>query len=912
MSDFSKLELLVESKSAVQNLNKVEQSLNKTESAANSLKNVLKSIGVGIGFTALLKNTLQLQNATNALNKRFRTFFGSTGSNVVKDLSSNFALANRNAKELLSTAAKFGSASGLRGNALTNFSSQLTKLAADVAAFNAIDDVNSVLDRFGVATLGRTQGLREFGVQIDTTSEAFKRQIAVIQQQTGATEAQAKQLVILQEAQRQLEYTQGSAGAQVTSAWQQLNNLFSNFKDILSKVGEIFNTLFGPLIRILNSILEIPFVKSTTAWVIAVTTLYVAIGTLIRVSSQLNSITQSRLSKQLQETEIYKTLVKQEQTYIKLKEEDVKTTEKLTRATEKLNATRNLYNVSKNLGKVANDTPEFKKWIQSLEIDAQTKFKEGTFVIPDLDKLKEKFDGISKQVDKTNSSLESSKSKLDSFGQQLKTKIDEPILGALNRFGLIPPEIYKFIAALNLLNLTTKENIITTYARIAAEKLDIATKKIKGVTNSISSWLTGIFTLAFWKKVWGTILSVFTKGFWITAFGIAGKLLAPLKPIGAFLGALLGLAKVILTPVLAIVAIYDSIVALFAGLTGDWSKLKYTVTYWVVNLIKNIWKWIVDALKSKDIKEIEKRIKEINKLKADINDFQKAYDDYLKKLTSNTLKGQVERYNELKNQIENKEYKIDWLSYLIDLYGQGDMKDSPSRLERVKELQADRKKLIDELNKLTEDLNNLNLPQKINEIKQALQESLDKFKIDTSAFQFDEKTGKIIDNKNKVALQVALREMENYKKKLEEAIKTDKPLEEINKIFGRLKTAANEIFRLNMEKVNAEKQKLIEQQNLIKDLVKSAVGYQQTSVQGVAAESTRATELQTRELTGPSTEVMKDVAMSNEKIKHLNEMQAEMAKRTYEEFKGYVKTVENYIWKNTDKKVQEQLIVINY
>ena len=297
MSDISRLDLLVDSSKAVNSLNGVQQHLNKTEAAANSLQNTLKKIGLGIGLTALFKESLKLSNSFDALNKRVNQFFGSSANNAIKDLTNNFTLANRQAKELLTTAGKFGTATGFGGDALTKFSTDLTKLATDIAAFHAIDDVNTVLERFGLATLGRTQGLREFGVQIDTTSQKFKDQVAAIQEATGATEAQARQMAILQEAQRQLAYTQGSAAEQINSGWQQLNNLFSNFKDILSKVGGIFSTIFAPILKMLNDILQVPFVKTVAAWTIAITALLIPLNSIAKaINKSADSLNEASLA----------------------------------------------------------------------------------------------------------------------------------------------------------------------------------------------------------------------------------------------------------------------------------------------------------------------------------------------------------------------------------------------------------------------------------------------------------------------------------------------------------------------------------------------------------------------------------------------------------------------------------------
>lgn len=281
MSDLTNLQILVDNANAVKNLKQVETSLNKTESAASSLKNILKDIGLSVGFGYLVKETLKLENTTDALNRRFKQFFGTAGQNSLKELRNNFTLTNRDAKELLTTAGKFGSTFSTNKQSLTSFSSELSKLASDVAAYYAIDDINSVLEKFGMATLGRTQGLREFGIQIETTSDYFKNLVTEIQNTTGASEQQAKQLAILQEAQRQLSYTQGSAAQQINSGWNQLNNLFSNFKDILAEVGGVFSKIFTPILQGLNNVLSIPLTKTLIAWSIALGSLATISGVLV-------------------------------------------------------------------------------------------------------------------------------------------------------------------------------------------------------------------------------------------------------------------------------------------------------------------------------------------------------------------------------------------------------------------------------------------------------------------------------------------------------------------------------------------------------------------------------------------------------------------------------------------------------
>lgn len=69
-----------------------------------------------------------------------------------------------------------------------------------------------------------------------------------------------------------LEQTQiaaGTASSNISDGWTQLNLLFEQFKEVLADVGKIFSSIFGPVLSTLNSVISIPFVKSTAAWGIA-------------------------------------------------------------------------------------------------------------------------------------------------------------------------------------------------------------------------------------------------------------------------------------------------------------------------------------------------------------------------------------------------------------------------------------------------------------------------------------------------------------------------------------------------------------------------------------------------------------------------------------------------------------------
>jgi phage-related minor tail protein len=72
--------------------------------------------------------------------------------------------------------------------------------------------------------------------------------------------------------------------------WTQLNILLDNFKEVLADVGNIFSTAFGPALKVLNEIMEIPFVKSVTAWTIAIGSVAVGYVALIKTINQIKDV----------------------------------------------------------------------------------------------------------------------------------------------------------------------------------------------------------------------------------------------------------------------------------------------------------------------------------------------------------------------------------------------------------------------------------------------------------------------------------------------------------------------------------------------------------------------------------------------------------------------------------------------
>lgn len=178
------------------------------------------------------------------------------------------------------------------------FSAGLSKSAADYAAYMGLSgaqEINDVGRKFAKATLGEVGELKDLGINIDVTSQKFQQLVKDIQATTGASEAQAKQMAIAKDIIKQVEYTAGSASSGMLDGWKQLNILIDNFKQILGQVGGIFSKVFGPVLAAFNSILKIPFVKSVSAWSIALGAVAIAYLSILNLLRKLLKVEQKRV-----------------------------------------------------------------------------------------------------------------------------------------------------------------------------------------------------------------------------------------------------------------------------------------------------------------------------------------------------------------------------------------------------------------------------------------------------------------------------------------------------------------------------------------------------------------------------------------------------------------------------------------
>lgn len=293
MSDISELNLKINKTETVKDLQSIQKELENTGKAGDSLIDTLKNIGLSIGFGKLIKESMQLNSNLTAMKNRFDAIFqGSFDVSEFETLRRELGLSKIAATNLMATIGQYAKGTGQSAENVKRITSSLTRAATDYATYmgkTSNEEIQEVARKFAKATLGETGELKEMGIIIDSQAESFKKLTKEIMEATGASEAQAKQLLITKQLIEQTQIATGASSNKVYDGWAQFSNLMDNFKEILKDVGKIFSDVLAPVIGILNSIIEIPFIKSTLAWSTALLSVVVGYGALIATMRKISA-----------------------------------------------------------------------------------------------------------------------------------------------------------------------------------------------------------------------------------------------------------------------------------------------------------------------------------------------------------------------------------------------------------------------------------------------------------------------------------------------------------------------------------------------------------------------------------------------------------------------------------------------
>lgn len=264
MPDIS--ELLIEVKNtnnAVNEIQKVGKALKDTQKQANVIG---KTLFAGWTFKKLIQGAKEFGDAwkdTVVTFKNFDTIFGKFNASAqagVKQLIEGFAQTEKSAKKLMSY---IGSRLdfNLNSSEISQISTEFAKLSHEIAQTYNLDP-SQVSQKLTNGLSGMTRGLKEFGMNIDTTSAHFKQLVQDMMISTGKTEEAAKAMVIYNEIMNKSKKFQGSFDAQAKTLSQAFDNISNTLTSgPFARAGEILSEIFVPILNKINKIFAIPWVS---------------------------------------------------------------------------------------------------------------------------------------------------------------------------------------------------------------------------------------------------------------------------------------------------------------------------------------------------------------------------------------------------------------------------------------------------------------------------------------------------------------------------------------------------------------------------------------------------------------------------------------------------------------------------
>lgn len=788
--DISQLQLKIDKNQAVTDLKSVEGQLNKTATAGESLIGTLKDIGLSVGFSKLVKDTLKINVELKAIDKRFKTVFGKDAPiEGVKDLTTEFNLSNHEAKSLLSYIGQFSKGLKQTSAFTKEFSVNLAKIATDYATYMGGLDVNDVAKKMAKSTLGETGELKEIGIVIDAQSESFKNLTKNIQEQTGVTEAQAKQMAIYKRLLEETAHVAGASQENMMDGFTQLTSLLNNFKEVLAKVGQVFSAIFAPGLNFINSILSTKLGQWATAATIALTSLGVGLYSISNLFEKLKaSVQTSNIAEDIKKVvDIHKRWVAEAK-----------------KVAEKYNA---IYRTLRHAGAI-NFTN--KANFSDLNSKERKALKQVIDLLPSP-RMKQEWNDAQKGFEGLKKELKD----LNIIQSDLSDTMKEQV-----------GNTWKYLSAEKTLSLTRKTAIATVLAQAAAEKVNTFNKMLSAGTSAIG----GIFGL--FAGVWA-----FIKTFTIKA--------------GAALAAIAG--KILLF-VAAIGAVFDSIKAItnlfqgknywegtFGGLIGD--KIGWALGGGdkAVETSKKI---------DEQLKTLKDQRSTWNSLMKELADIK--FGESLKGLSlDQEITKLREKKRKLEESLNNQQLLInDFLKRSQDASISQEERSKAADLRN--EAQAKYNQLLRE--KITIDENIISKQKVINDLNKKYAEDIlkiaDKLRSAKSAFAFGYKDGVFQNLSDQVKQQQRVNRQLDLQKRIQNRFNKNDlgSLTESKNLTTELFDVTKEIREYELNSLEKQRQAAIKNLESMQALVNESMKLNSTLQSGVEAGSMEAVKLQNRQM----------------------------------------------------------------
>ncbi len=240
----------------------VEKSGKKQEGFLKKTGKAWKFLGAAIiggivvkAFKALTKRAIDAQETLSKFNTVFRDVIKSANI-AAKELSSSFGLSNDKARELLASTGDLLTGFGFSQKAALDLSSEVNKLAVDLASFtNFSGGAEGASQALTKALLGERESVKALGISILEVD--VQRQVAINNTKglTFESKRQAKAFATLQIAQKQSKNAIGDFARTSKQTANQIRILKATLDNIAVTIGTKLLKVFSPLVSGFNKLI---------------------------------------------------------------------------------------------------------------------------------------------------------------------------------------------------------------------------------------------------------------------------------------------------------------------------------------------------------------------------------------------------------------------------------------------------------------------------------------------------------------------------------------------------------------------------------------------------------------------------------------------------------------------------------
>ena len=234
-----KLSLLADVSGFGANLDKAGSSFKKfSQGVEQASKFATVAIGAIGGLAAsAIQAASDLDETSSAVEQIFGARSARQLQQYARTTATGLGLSRQAALEAAQTFGIFGQAAGLSGDDLTDFTLELTTLAADLASFNNTT-VDQAINALGAALRGESEPIRTYGVLLNAAAIENGALSDGLIESKDELDAQTKIVATFNEILRQTRLQQGDAIRTADSFANQQKQLTSELQNFRVEIGE--------------------------------------------------------------------------------------------------------------------------------------------------------------------------------------------------------------------------------------------------------------------------------------------------------------------------------------------------------------------------------------------------------------------------------------------------------------------------------------------------------------------------------------------------------------------------------------------------------------------------------------------------------------------------------------------------